>query len=213
MDDTGYVRHVPSNSILLSAFKAGAFSGAAGVLFGTIAGSVRPIHAGSVFPGIFALASGLQWFALGTSRGFIFNAWENEKMCLNDKIYASGIAGGISGASVGGLTRGRANVLPGAIVFSVLGLVGEKTYQYLDGKHSRSIDPALESGSSIWQKIAIMKWSPMKILSDEEYEEMLRQKLLRVNAEVSVIEDDIESLRKSQFTEIERIKDSAESGQ
>ena len=53
----------------------------------------------------------------------------------------------------------------------------------------------------------------MKILSDEEYEEMLRQKLLRVNAEVSVIEDDIESLRKSQFTEIERIKDSAESGQ
>ena len=37
-----------------------------------------------------------------------------------------------------------------------------------------------------------MKWSPMKVLSDEEYERMLQEKLLRVEAEIAVLDEKIE---------------------
>lgn len=36
---------------------------------------------------------------------------------------------------------------------------------------------------------------PVKILSDEEYEAMLREKLFKVQAEIMVLEEDIERLR------------------
>lgn len=35
----------------------------------------------------------------------------------------------------------------------------------------------------------------MKVLSDKEYEEMLREKLLRVNAEIALVDENIEALR------------------
>lgn len=44
----------------------------------------------------------------------------------------------------------------------------------------------------------------MKVLSDEEYENMLREKLLRVNAEIALVDESIERLR------VEQLKSSAE---
>lgn len=39
------------------------------------------------------------------------------------------------------------------------------------------------------------KWSPMKVLSDREYEDMLKEKLLKINAEIALIDEGIEALR------------------
>jgi len=36
---------------------------------------------------------------------------------------------------------------------------------------------------------------PVKMLSDEEYEVMLREKLFKVQAEIMILEEDIEQLR------------------
>jgi hypothetical protein len=35
----------------------------------------------------------------------------------------------------------------------------------------------------------------MKVLSDSEYETMLREKLLRVNAQIALVDENIEALR------------------
>ena len=35
----------------------------------------------------------------------------------------------------------------------------------------------------------------MKVLSDEQYEKILREKLLRVEAELAIVDDDIEKVK------------------
>ena len=47
--------------------------------------------------------------------------------------------------------------------------------------------------SSITSKLAAL--NPMKSLSDKEYEDLLREKLLRVDAEIAVLDDQIAGLR------------------
>lgn len=44
-------------------------------------------------------------------------------------------------------------------------------------------------------RIADMKWTPIKKLSNEEYEDLLREKMLRIDAEIKVIDDKIDALR------------------
>ena len=50
-------------------------------------------------------------------------------------------------------------------------------------------------GKKNWvERVAEMKWSPMKVLSDEEYEKMLKERLMRVEAEIRVLDERIESI-------------------
>jgi hypothetical protein len=94
-------------------------AGASGLVVGSFAGVIR-----SSTPFLFALASGIQWFALGStfwgkwimpahqalansmegSRQAVLYSWETEALTPRDTVKASAIAGGISG-SVGGLLR------------------------------------------------------------------------------------------------------------
>ncbi|KAJ4423929.1 hypothetical protein N0V82_001357 [Gnomoniopsis sp. IMI 355080] len=39
------------------------------------------------------------------------------------------------------------------------------------------------------------KWSPMKKLTDKEYENILEEKLLRLDAEIAIIDDDVAALK------------------
>lgn len=41
------------------------------------------------------------------------------------------------------------------------------------------------------------EWSPLKPLSNEDYEKILEEKLLRVRAEIAIIEDNIAAIRAS----------------
>jgi hypothetical protein len=49
---------------------------------------------------------------------------------------------------------------------------------------------------SIMQRVASMKWSPMQSLSNAEYEAILREKLLRIDADIAIVDEDIEKLKK-----------------
>lgn len=39
------------------------------------------------------------------------------------------------------------------------------------------------------------KWSPMTVLSDQEYEKILQEKLLSVNAQIALVDESIEALK------------------
>lgn len=45
------------------------------------------------------------------------------------------------------------------------------------------------------ERIAESKWIPIRSLSDEQYKQMLNEKLLAVEVEIALIDDRIEELR------------------
>ena len=103
---------------------------------------------------------------------------------------ASGIAATIAGGSAGAIARGRQNVLPGAAVFGILGFTGQHTLdRYNARRNSASDRPILE-------QLGKSKWSPLKLLSNDEYKALLHEKLVRVDSEVAIIDENIEKLQK-----------------
>lgn len=134
-----------------------------------------------------------------------------ERAPPKEKTYASTLAGGIAG-SAGGLLRlsirpcvdvslliltlgGRGNILPGAIMFAVFGAMGQTAYNIMDTRNAgRPVEEASTQKTS-WLN---SKWSPVKVLSDAEYGEMLQEKLLKVNAEIALVDESLAALRKEQ---------------
>ncbi|KAI1094371.1 hypothetical protein F5B19DRAFT_54734 [Rostrohypoxylon terebratum] len=174
--------------IAAKSLQTGAALGAVGMMFGAGAGIVR-----SAPPVLFAFVAGIQWFSLGStymaSRSVLLHSWGEENATSSNRVKASGVAGGVSGM-VGGMIRGPRNILPGMLVFSTLGGAGEYLFQRFRNRPKKNDS---ESKSSWFDS----KWSPFKRLSDREYEAMLEEKLLQLDAEISIIDDNIAALRES----------------
>ncbi|CAL3969349.1 unnamed protein product [Diplocarpon coronariae] len=176
--------------IIVPALEVGGVSGMCGLVVGGFTGIIR-----SSTPVLFALVSGIQWSVLGAtfwaSRRTVLHAWGKEELTPKEKISASTIAGGFAGTA-GGLLRGRKNVIPGAIMFTLFGATGQALYNMADARVSKLSELPEKNLKDSWLN---SKWSPMKVLSDAEYETMLQEKLLRVNAQIALVDESIEALR------------------
>lgn len=93
---------------------------------------------------------------------------------------------------------GRKNVIPGAIMFTLFGATGQALYNMAD---ARNIELAKATSNDKQKSWLDSKWSPVKVLSVQEYEEILREKLLRVNAQISLVDESMEALRLEQERE------------
>lgn len=190
--------------------------GVAGLAIGGASGLFR-----SNTPGIFALASSIQCFTLGSSFTGKMLDGNLAKFPFAHKDYVAArlasleaisqiqkkpvsdlhrsdicIASTLGGAGAGGLTatlfRGRANILPGIFVWGALGLGGQclvdaVSPRFEEARHGKP-------GPSLVDRITSSKWSPMTKLSDEEYERMLKERLVRVEAEIALVEEDMAKL-------------------
>ncbi|KAI4723775.1 hypothetical protein E4T49_08496 [Aureobasidium sp. EXF-10728] len=204
--DRGQVARSPQGeSIIGPVLKIGALSGAAGFVTGSVAGVIRNSP-----PLLFGLGSGIQWFGLGatywSTRSFIFQAWDTGKgLTKSDKTSASTIAGGVAGSGVGLLTRGPRNVIPGAIMFSLFGFLG----QTVSNRYDKTDVPASDEPQlNFWQRFASLKWMPVTVLKDGEYEDMLRERQLKLEAEIALVDERIEAL-KAQHTKVLPSSDTA----
>ncbi|RDW94917.1 hypothetical protein BP5796_00680 [Coleophoma crateriformis] len=175
--------------ILWPALQIGGLSGASGTLVGGFAGIIRsntPVLEVPYF-GVLDLTPPI------ASRGIVIQAWGGDRVTRREKVSASAIAGGVGGAA-GGLLRGRGNILPGAIMFALCGATGQALYNRADARQ-----PAPEADGqqqkSLQDSWLNSKWSPMKVLTDKEYEAMMQEKLLRVNADIALIDEKIASLQ------------------
>ncbi|THX25190.1 hypothetical protein D6D12_07128 [Aureobasidium pullulans] len=192
MDRDLVTRSPQAESLIGPALKIGALSGAAGFVTGGVAGVIRNSP-----PLLFALGSSIQWFGLGTTfwgtRSFIFQAWDTGKgLTRSDKVSASTIAGGVAGSGVGLLTRGPRNAIPGAIMFSLFGFIGQTVSNRFDKSDMPVSD---EPQLNFWQKFASLKWMPVTVLNDGEYENMLRERQLKLEAEIALVDERIEALK------------------
>jgi hypothetical protein len=76
----------------------------------------------------------------------------------------------------------------------MLGGAGQTIYNLADARHGAySNSPAKLETRSRWLD---SEWSPVKVLSDDEYEGMLQEKLLRLKAEIALIDENIVELQK-----------------
>ena len=83
-------------------------------------------------------------------------------------------------------------------MFSLFGLIGQAAINRMVAQRLEAASVGLpnpSSSESFWRRMAESKWAPFQVLSDEEYEAMLSERLLRVNAELAIIDEKIEKLR------------------
>ncbi|KAF2468963.1 uncharacterized protein BDR25DRAFT_304858 [Lindgomyces ingoldianus] len=192
-----------------------------GVIVGALGGTIR-----TQTPVLFAFASGLQWFASGTifwgvrtsilhSDG-LRNWWaitrnlpttprNDLSPTLDDRVRASTISGAVTGALLASLIRGPRNIIPGTMMFTLFGFGGQHAYNYLDRRNTKEIHKRAEERKDgvhekdNWlQRFAKTKWSPMTVLTDEQYEQRLSEQLLRLEAEIALVDERIEEFRKKQ---------------
>jgi hypothetical protein len=79
-------------------------------------------------------------------------------------------------------------------MFSLFGAAGQAIY---NSANSRKSDLSGGTAEDETRKNSWLnsEWSPMKVLSDKEYEEILREKLLRVNVEIALVDENITALK------------------
>lgn len=82
-------------------------------------------------------------------------------------------------------------------MFTIFGAVGQTIYNVADARHTvANSESNFNPGKGkTWLD---SKWSPVKVLTDDEYETMLQEKLLRVNAEIALVDESIELLKKQE---------------
>ena len=84
-------------------------------------------------------------------------------------------------------------------MFTLFGYAGQIVYNKLDTTHSEHVAVEMHNGKEekkgLWNKVADMKWSPMKKLSDEEYGNLLKERLLRIEADIALVDEELEKVR------------------
>lgn len=99
-------------------------------------------------------------------------------------------------------------------MFSLYGFGGQHAYDWLDARMSgralkqMEMKETGEVEDTLMQKIARSKWSPMKVLSDEEYEDMMRERILKVDVEIALLKDSIAALRNEKEQEDNKRRES-----
>ena len=86
-------------------------------------------------------------------------------------------------------TGSRGNIIPGAIVAGVVGICG----QGLANSLPYYVDSA--SREPLLARLARSRWIPLKSISDQEYENMLNEKILRIDVEIALIDDKLATLK------------------
>jgi hypothetical protein len=149
-------------------------------------------------------------------RTTLLNTREPESITPQTRTYVSTVSGALTFAMVGAVTRklhlsatrflgliyskgGRKNVIPGTIMGSLLGFTGQCIYNALDAHNTKSLSEPVKE--PIWRRAMKSEWSPVKALTDEEYSKILQDKLLRVEVDIAVIDDDIAMLKEKQRKE------------
>ena len=90
------------------------------------------------------------------------------------------------------LLGGPRNIIPGAITYALFGTGGQYLYNRVDAQNTKLIESGKALKKTSWLD---SKWVPMKRLTDEEHEHIISEKLLSVNAEIALLDENIEALR------------------
>ncbi|CAI6085447.1 unnamed protein product [Clonostachys chloroleuca] len=177
--------------LIVPPLRVGGWCGAAGAMTGIGAAILQDAS-----PAISGIMTGTHWAALGGSYWFsrtviIRAAWgREENLTPLNKVTASALAGLPSGALLG-LTRTR--TIPSSMILcSIMTASGQAIANHFSGRKAEKDE------DDSWLR---SKWSPLKKLNDQEYVDMMEEKMLRVDADIALIDERIAQLREAQENE------------
>jgi len=93
---------------------------------------------------------------------------------------------------------GRDNIIPGAIMGSISGAAGQWSYDAVQRwKERRAALPQTESAKSggLFDRLLESPYFPVRKLSDEQWEKIINDKVLKVDVEIALIDDEIAALK------------------
>lgn len=97
-------------------------------------------------------------------------------------------------------------MIPGAVVFSLLGAGGQAVVNWRDARAANAPQATPKPSSGFWAK-----WNPLKRLSDQDYVDILEERLLRVEVDIALMDDRIRDLRESESQKREEGVEKAQS--
>lgn len=81
-------------------------------------------------------------------------------------------------------------------MFALFGFVGQHVYNFVDQKKEKAaLTEETVQGKSWLRKLADSRFSPVSVLSEDEYEHLLKEKLLKVEVEIALVDESLEKLR------------------
>lgn len=85
-------------------------------------------------------------------------------------------------------------------MWGMFGAGSQYFYALADEHHTLSVlDEPIRAGApeqGFWSRVFRSEWSPIKMLTPEEHKHILQEKLLAVEAEISLVDEEIASLTK-----------------
>jgi hypothetical protein len=87
------------------------------------------------------------------------------------------------------------------LMFSLAGFAGQWAHNAIESSKMRREGEDAKPRQGFWEGMSGRGWSLMKVMSNEEYAERLKNQQLVVDAEIAVLEDKIAALRKKQQEE------------
>jgi hypothetical protein len=93
---------------------------------------------------------------------------------------------------------GRKNVVPGMVMFAVFGAAGQGIWNYSATRRNMEEEKLRAGGGDkgLQNSWLNSRWSPVKVLTDEEYGRLMEERLLRVRADLAILDENLERLRK-----------------
>jgi hypothetical protein len=82
---------------------------------------------------------------------------------------------------------------------TMLGFTGQSLYNVMDARHTQSVMTGVGK-APWWHRAMNSSWSPVKRLSDDDYAKMLEEKLVRVEADIAILDDEIAKFKEEQHS-------------
>ncbi|KAL3709205.1 hypothetical protein TMatcc_002995 [Talaromyces marneffei ATCC 18224] len=210
---------------IISSLKFGGLSGCTGLLYGGASGILRA----SKHPIVHTLAHGIHFSIWGASfwctflflrlllehmtidslktviRSNILHFHYQNEATQQQRKYVSAISGGLSG---GAITRMMgAKFTPGFIVFSLVSYLGQTGFNIAENWHQENAGKEASKSKSILERMAESKWIPLKALSDDDFRDILKEKVLSIEVEIALLDDKIRSLEEERASSVRKGRD------
>lgn len=158
-----------------------------GAGYATLKGKPMILWGGAAGGQCFILGSTF-WFTRGIAANYALVQRRHDALSFGEELVCSSLSGSAAGA-VGGALRGRSNVIPGALVFGLLGLAGQA------GLSSFAAAEGTRDNRPLLDRLSESKWWPLKSIPDAEYEQQLHNKIEALDTEIAMVDEQISTLR------------------
>lgn len=113
----------------------------------------------------------------------------------------SAFAGWATGNLAGILAGNVKSMIQGGLIFALLGAGGQAVYTKLDESRAERMADLEENPVEKKEPVSLVdsflgsKWSPMRKMSPGEYEERMKERILKVEVERELVKDEIARLK------------------